>query len=297
MKKVFILFLLTALLMTSSGCGIQTEKYMAYFASGDGKALVAESVEIEESLTTEEKAKALMEKLLGGPYKAEHNKAIPENTALIGLRLEEKTVTVNLSQEFERTENHTKRLMAIYSVVNTLCALDGIANVQILVNGRKMKYTASDEEIGILSMNNVITADEIGRNQTVVLELYFANEEKNALISEKRMLDIKDNETAEKTAIGELMKGPVTKGVKLITEDIKVLSIETKEQYCYVNFSKEFLSLPAENSNLCVYSIVNTLTRLPEISWVQFLVEGEKAEKLGDTAISELFSYNAALVD
>ena len=80
---------------------------------------------------------------------------------MLGLRLEEKTVTVNLSQEFERTENHTKRLMAIYSVVNTLCALDGIGNVQILVNGRKMKYTATDEEIGILSMNNVITADDI----------------------------------------------------------------------------------------------------------------------------------------
>ena len=289
--------LLTVLVITSSGCGIKTEKHTAYFASGDGKSLVTERVKIEENLNPEAKAKALMEKLLDGPYRAEHKKAIPENTALLGLRLEEKTVTVNLSQEFERTENHTKRLLAIYSVVNTLCALDGIGNVQILVNGRKMKYTASDEEIGVLSMNNVITADEIGRNQTVVLELYFANEEKNALISEKRMLDIKDNETAEKTAIAELMKGPVAGGTKLITEDIKVLSIETKEQYCYVNFSKEFLSLPAENSNLCVYSIVNTLTRLPEISWVQFLVEGERAEKIGDTILTEPFGYNSSLVD
>ncbi|MDO5478584.1 MAG: GerMN domain-containing protein, partial [Clostridia bacterium] len=132
---------------------------------------------------------------------------------------------------------------------------------------------------------------------TVVLELYFANEEKTALISEKRMLDIKDNETAEKTAIGELMKGPAAKGVKLITEDIKVLSIETKDKFCYVNLSKEFLSLPAENSDLCIYSIVNTLTRLPEISSVQFLVEGEKAEKIGDTVMSEPFTYNEDLVD
>lgn len=297
MKKIFILMLSLTLLFAFSGCSMQSEKYTVYFSSDDGKSMVEEAVSIEENLSLEKTVYAVMEKLLEGPYRAEHKKAVPPDTALLGVRLEGKNVTVNLSQDFEKTIGPAERLMAIYSVVNTLCAIDGINKVQILVNGRKLNYTASDEEIGALSMYNVISVDEIGRNQTVVLELYFANEDKTGLISEKRMLDIKDNETAEKTAIGELMKGPTTKGLTLLSDDIKVLSIETKDQFCYVNLSKEFLALPAENSELCLYSIVNTLARLPEVSQVQFLVEGERAEKIGDISLTDAFSYNADIVN
>ena len=297
MKKIMILVLALALALASAGCSMQYEKYTLFFASADGKSMAEESFSIEDTSSAEKIAYAVMEKLLEGPKRAEHKRAIPENTALLGIRLEEKTITVNLSQDFEKTVGPASRLMAIYSVVNTLCAIDGINKVQILVNGRKLSYTASEGEIGALSMNNVIVADEIGRNQTVVLELYFADEDKTALISEKRMLDIKDNETAEKTAIEELMKGPAAKGVKLLNEDIKVLSVETKDQYCYVNFSKEFLSLSAGISDLCVYSIVNTLARLPEVSYVLFLIEGEKAEKVGNTVLSEPFSYNSDIVN
>lgn len=285
------------MLISMAGCSIKENKYSLYFATGDGKSLSEEKIVVEEGLAPDSTAYAVAEKLLEGPFKSEHKRVIPENTAVLGLRIEDKTATVNLSQEFEKTKDAATRLLAIYSMVNTLCSIEGINKVQILVNGRKLDYTASDGEMGALSMNNVITADEIGRSLTVVLELYFANEDKTALISEKRMIDIKDNETAEKTAIGELIKGPLVRGERLLTEDVKILSIETKDKFCYVNLSKEFLSLPATDAKLCVYSIVNTLTKLPEISSVQLFVEGEKAEKLGDVILTEPFGFNEELLD
>ena len=165
MKKIFILMLSLTLLFAFSGCSMQSEKYTVYFSSDDGKSMVEEAVSIEENLSLEKTVYAVMEKLLEGPYRAEHKKAVPPDTALLGVRLEGKNVTVNLSQDFEKTIGPAERLMAIYSVVNTLCAIDGINKVQILVNGRKLNYTASDEEIGALSMYNVISVDEIGRNQ------------------------------------------------------------------------------------------------------------------------------------
>lgn len=280
-----------------SGCINGGDKYSVYFASQDGKSFTEEKIAIEESTSVENRARLIVERLLQGPANLEHKRIIPEGTALIGLRIEGKTATVNLSQNFEKYANYSERLLSIYSIVNTLCELDGISLVHILVNGRAINYTAGGAEIGPLSMNKVIMADEIGKNQTVVLELYFANPEKTGLISEKRLVDVKDNETVEKTAITELVKGPSLEGHKLLPADIKLLSVEIKDSFCYVNFSKEFLSVPATEAKLCVYSVVNTLTGIPAISSVQFLVEGEKAEKLGDTVLTELFTYNAAVVD
>ena len=297
MKRLVIMLLCLAIVSGFTGCADSGDKYKIYFASQDGKSFVEEKVVIEDSISLENRARLIMEKLLIGPSNPEHKRVIPENTALIGLRIEEKVATVNLSQDFEKTPDNATRLLAIYSTVNTLCALDGISRVHILVNGRAINYSSGEEEIGPLSMNRVITADEIGKNQIAVLELYFADEDKSGLISEKRMVDVKDNETVEKTAITELAKGPVVKGHKLLTADVKVLSVEIKDKFCYVNFSKEFLSLPAADAKLCVYSIVNSLTSIPAISSVQFLVEGEKAEKLGDTALAEPFTYNADIVE
>lgn len=297
MKKIFLMFICLAVCLNFSGCMESGDKYNVYFASQDGKNFVKERIAIEESTSLENRASLIVERLLQGPAKPEHKRIIPENTGLIGLRLEGKTATVNLTQDFEKTSDYSTRLLAIYSVVNTLCELDGISLVHILINGRAMNYTASENEIGPLSMNRVILADEIGKNQTVVLELYFANEEKTGLISEKRLVDVKDNETVEKTAITELAKGPEVKGHKLLSSDVKLLSVEIKDNYCYVNFSKEFLSVSASDAKLCVYSVVNTLTGIPAISSVQILVEGEKAEKLGDTILTEPFTYNAAVVD
>ena len=259
--------------------------------------MAEEYVEIEELNSVENKAQQLVEKLLEGPAKLEHKRVIPENTALIGVKLEGRTLNVNFTQEFENTENHAVRLLAVYSVVNSLCALDGINKVNILVNGTGIKNASNGEEMGAVSMNKVILADEIGRNQTAILVLYFADETKNGLITEKRVVDIKDNESVEKTAVIELLKGPEKKGVKLLEDSIKVQRVEVKDGICYLTLSKEFLSLPSETAELCVYSLVNTLTGLPEISFVQFFVEGEKADELGDVILTEPFSYNSDLVN
>ena len=296
MKRILAFLLMAAMVLSFAGCGDSKEKHSVYFSSSDKKGFAEEKIVLDSNLSIEDKAKALVKRLIDGPLKAENMRAVPENTALLGLRIESKTATVNFSQGFEKTADATTNLLAIYSVVNTLCSMDGINKVQILVNGRKIKYTATEEEIGALSMNNVILADEIGRNQTTVLELYFANEDKTALIGEKRMVDIKDNETVEKAAISELLKGPGARGEKLLTTDFKVLSIEIKDKQCYINFSKEFMLLPQENAELSVFSIVNTLTKLPSISSVQILIEGEKAEQLGKVALTEPFMYNAEFV-
>ncbi len=296
MKRLIAALLCVFLITVSTGCTRGEDRYAVYFASEDGKELAEEYVRIEEFGSVENKVRLITEKLLEGPSRAEHKRVIPEKTALIGVGINGKTATVNFTQDFESAENIAKRLLAIYSVVNTLCSVDGINSVRILVNGAGIRYT-NGEEVGPISMNRVILADEIGRNQATILGLYFADETKSGLVSERRMVEIKDNETVEKTAVTELIKGPENKGVKLLNSNIKVLRVEVKDGICYLTLSKEFLSLPSETAELCVYSVVNTLTGLPKISFVQFFVEGEKAETLGNVTLTEPFTYNAELVN
>ncbi len=298
MKKSVSILVILSLLLGLAGCIGDREKHILYFSDENGKGFSSEKVVIEKTDSLEKTARAVTEALLKGPKKAEHKRVIPENTALIGLRIEDNVALVNLSQDFEKTKNDAQRLLSIYSVVNTLCVLEGIKSVKISVNGRGIKYNSRDEEIGALSMNNVITADEIGRNMTVALELYFASEDKKTLKMEKRIVDIKDNETLEKTAIEQLLKGSEVKGRKtLLPPLVKLLSVETKDRLCYVNFSEELLSITENDSALSIYSVVNTLTSLPEISAVQFFINGEKTEKAGGINLSSPLTYNANLLN
>ncbi len=297
MKKIVSIFIILSLLLSLTACIGDKESYVIYYASYDKTGFTREKISVEKSDTFEGKIKNITEALLKGPKKAESSRVIPEDTALLGVRIEGKIVTLNLSQDFEKTKDDATRLLALYSLVNTLCEVEGIEGVKVLVNGRAIKYTSKDEEIGILSMNNVILADDIGKNQTVVLDLYFASDNKEELRLERRMVDIKDNDTLEKTAIDQLFIGSKVSGRKTLMPDlVKLLTVETKDKLCYVNFSKEFLSIPVSDAKLCIYQVVNTLTSLPEISAVQFFINGEKVGEVGGISLAEPFTYNHALV-
>ena len=297
MKKITAVFLVLCMALPLMGCNSKKEEISLFYGSSDKRSLSEETAVIDEPLTVEDEAATALEKLLSGPSDPEHTRVIPEGTNLISLRVKDKTATVNLSQEFEKSDGNASRLLALYSVVATLCAVDGINRTQILVNGRPMKYSSSGEDIGLLSMNNVVTDDEIRRNQTAVVELYFGSEDGTGLVKEQRMIDVKDNESIEKTIINELLSGPSGDGVRLIPSDVKLLSIEAKDKLSYVNLSKEFAAMSEDNAYMAVYSLVNTLTgQWQQSEGVQILIEGERTDSIGGVGLSEPLSYNENIV-
>ncbi|MDP4133096.1 MAG: GerMN domain-containing protein [Bacillota bacterium] len=296
MKKLCLIFvILLAAALGFTGCSGEQMTVSVYFADSNHLSIVPETREISKSDNINDSIKKVIGELLKGPVSQKHSRVIPKDTDLIDYSLERNTVTVNFSQEFEKTENNADRLLARYSVVNTLCSLQGVTEVQILVNGRFMKYESTGGDIGPLSMENVIQDDEIGKNQTTSITLYYASEDKSKLVEEKRIVAINDNETMEKTIITELLKGPKENHERVISSDTKLLSMETKDQICYVNFSKEFMSSTA-NAELSVYSVVNSLTQMKQITSVQFLIEGEKTDQFNGLPFSEPFKRDENLV-
>lgn len=118
--------------------------------------------------------------------------------------------------------------------------------------------------------------------EKVTFTLYFGDQQAMYLVGEERTVT-KSGNTAE-LMVNELIKGPQDKNsVVTIPKETKLLSLEISGGVAYANFSKEIKTNHwggSAGETMTVYSIVNTLTQLPEIKKVQFLIEGEKQEAI-----------------
>jgi germination protein M len=125
--------------------------------------------------------------------------------------------------------------------------------------------------------------EETPAEETIEFTVYFSDDEAMYLKGEKRAVPKDDRPVAE-LMIEELIKGPKSQDLMpTIPEGTKLLSLEVKEKIAIVNFSKEIQTNHpggTTGESMTVYSIVHTLTQLPDIEAVKFLVEGEEQEAI-----------------
>ena len=60
---------------------------------------------------------------------------IPEGTKLLSVSTDQGVCYVNLSEEFLTPLPDVKETISLYSIVNSLCQLPGVDQVQIAING------------------------------------------------------------------------------------------------------------------------------------------------------------------
>lgn len=130
--------------------------------------------------------------------------------------------------------------------------------------------------------------DEIRKT---IISLYFKNIETNSLIAEAKAIDVKELYQDPYTyLINMLITGPESEKLEsAIPEGTKVNSCTLKGNTVYVDLSKEFIdNAPSgiTEESMTIYSIVNTLTELNEVSGVKILINGEENKAFNDNAIS-----------
>jgi spore germination protein GerM len=115
--------------------------------------------------------------------------------------------------------------------------------------------------------------------------LYFSDDQAMYLVPEEREV-VTGGDTLEAATVKELIKGPRKAGLnKTIPEGTKLLSVSVQDGVAYVNFSKEFKTKHwggSAGETMTIYSVVNTLCKLPGIQKVQFLLEGDRQESILD---------------
>ncbi len=89
-------------------------------------------IDVQNALSLE---KIVVDELLKGPQNKELSASVPQGTKLLSIEVKDKVCFVNFTKEFVAGSGSAATTMALYSVVNSLCALRNIEGVQILVNG------------------------------------------------------------------------------------------------------------------------------------------------------------------
>ncbi len=131
--------------LDADGCPVPGEimTVTLYFSDSQAMYVVGEKRDIEVPKGTPPEEQVIYE-LIAGPRTDDLWSAIPDGTRLISAGTKNGLCTVDFSKEFvENSPGGTaSERMAIYSIVNTLTELEGIQQVQFLIEGEKREiYT------------------------------------------------------------------------------------------------------------------------------------------------------------
>lgn len=284
------------------GCGKSKQNTIKlYFANAEKTELKCEErpFESDKSLNASDPKhlENVVNELLKGPADSPLVRVIPDGTKLLSLKESDGVVTLDFSSEYNTTSS-SDELLARHSVAKTLFEIDGINKIKIFVSGVEL-MSANGDKVGEISKDSLVTTPTQNTTKYETVTLYFSDDAAMYLIPEARAAALVDN-SIEKTIITELMKGPENKAHKpTIPDGTKLISVETKDGICFVNFSQEFVSKHNGGSAgeyMTIYSIVNSLTELDHIQKVQFLIDGNKLEVFKHMVFNEPFERDNSII-
>ncbi len=233
--------------------------------------------------SNQQQAEAVMELLLGG-----HGQSVaPAGTRVLSTKVEGSTVTVDFSGAYRQLSGIALS-RADYCVAMSLAQIPGIYTVRITVEGRELAYRHKNsfhaDEVLLTSPEDVV------RNMSV--QLCFPLE--TLLSSEERILTIYEGESPVEAVMEALMEGPRKEGLQpLLPEDFSYLTVRLEGKVCYLNLPKTEAQRPNVNYRQMVSGIVRSLCSVRGVTQVQFLIEGERRDILGNVDISQpLALYN-----
>jgi germination protein M len=207
--------------------------------------------------------------------------ALPEGVEITAA--EQTGVVAKLTMnEAYRTLHGIEKTLADYCLTLTMCSLPDINYVSIYVGDEVVESRLSPDDIVL--ENTAVSADEVG------VRIYFPNASGTGLGCEYRTVTLSDDSSAERLVMDALLSGPESENLApALGADCVLLSVYTSGDICTVSFAEGFLSnesLSDTQIKLSIYSIVNSLTSLSEVTGVQFLIEGKPIQSIGGTDTS-----------
>lgn len=252
-----------------------------YYVDNITQMLKAENV-IMDSEKQNEQVLSLFKKLSGIAKTEERSGVVPRGLEINSISIDNGTLTIDFNAVYNSmTEGEELAFRA--AAVYTFTSLDFVDYLLITVDGNELK-TANGMPMGKLGREDVIMNGDISAEPTnyEILTLYFENSEGSALSTEIREVQVNPNLPVERYIVEQVIAGPEDESLRsTVPYDTKIRDISTADGVCYVDLSVEFVNkqLGLEKDALAaVYSIVNSLCEIEDVTKVQFLIEGEKLD-------------------
>ena len=154
------------------------------------------------------------------------------------------------------------------------------------------KQEDKKEEVSEITPLEEMTEEQ---ERETMISLYFANSETSTLAPEARKIDAKELiKDPYKMLVQFLIDGPKNeKLAKAIPDGTRINNAVLKNGVVELDLSKEFIENQkgeTKQIELCIYSIVNTLTELNEVNFVKILIDGEENKKIGEIELNQNFA-------
>lgn len=287
-KKAGMLVLLLLSVFLLSACGKEDKRQggtCVYYVNKEETGLVEKPYTFQGS-TADELIPELIEQMRSVPDEEEYRTAIPDSVEILNYNVDSQQLYLNFSEAYYNMNNITE-ILCRAAVVRTLVQIPEIDYVAFNVSDTSLR-DATLNPVGLMTADSFVEnpGEEINSYQRKSLTLYFANEAGDKLVDEQVTLTYSGNISVEKLVVEQLISGPSKKSSAKPTlpPETKLISISTKDGTCYVNFDEKFLDNQYEiDAMLPIYSVVDSLSEIPNISKVQFSINGKTDVKFRES--------------
>ncbi|MDD6381444.1 MAG: GerMN domain-containing protein [Lachnospiraceae bacterium] len=249
--------------------------------------------------TTRDKVKNILRILSTPPKDADYTNSIPSNIMVRDFCIKNKGLTISFTRSYKNLNKVNEALMRA-SVVKTMVQLDTIDTVTF----RVVKDAITDSQgnaIGAMNAETFVDDFDFEQDSTraVDLVLYCPAADGSGLIKETRGVHINENIPVAQAVMQQLQKKPDSSDAcATLPSSVKVLSVNVNDGICYVDLDQSIDNIDSKvSTNLRIYSIVDSLCELDQISRVQILVgSGDSASIITDNEKNGTYSPNLDFV-
>lgn len=252
-----------------------------YFADSTGSFLLADrrTVPYMEVKTLPQ---YVLDQLIAGPQAAGLYPTMPQGSVLLDVNVEEGVCSVDFNGDFleNRPTSQRGEQLTLMSVVNTLCALEGVDAVEFYIEGRKIGTYS------FLSLAAPFRSDPaiVGPIRTEMNEfeatLYLPAAEELLLHSLAQRVRAGSGLSREEALLQALWDRPSQNGlVNPVETASRPSSVTVEDGLCVIDFpDKSFLGQDAVTEQAALRSITATMCSLDTVNRVTFTVNGQPAE-------------------
>lgn len=303
MKRWFIFAVLLLLLV--SGCkkieqpiAVPEGRYQVFYLDTAENRMVSEG--FNPVKTAGEELLAELFRQLYTPTVKEYVSAIPAAINVPKIELGADGLATLLFDESYTGVSGIKEVLMRAAIVKTLCQSEEVDSLEFYVAGQPL-MSGQSTPIGLMKAEDFLesTRPNDEAPQRFSANIYYTDKSGTVLLSSSMTISYTGKESKELAVLRQLIEGPSERGMyPVVSDKLQVLSVTTRDGICTVDFNSKFIEKQkGVSGEVIVYAVVNSLTDLPEVQKVQFLINGKVYKLFQKMDLSLTYERNLNIVE